>query len=65
MTQVAAILETLGCKLWAIDIDALGLPAKGDASDWLADRPEAALGDLLALPMVCWHALQRSSAQAV
>ena len=35
MTQVAAILETLGCKLSAIDIDALGLPAKGDAFDWL------------------------------
>lgn len=52
MGDVAAILETLGCKLSAMDIDALSLPAKGDAFDWLADRPESTLGDLLALPRV-------------
>jgi hypothetical protein len=50
MGNVAAVLGPLGCELSAIDIDALRMPAKGDAHDWLADRPEASLHDLLALP---------------
>lgn len=52
MGNVAAILEPLGCKLSAVDIASLGLPAKGDAFDWLADRTEASPIDLLALPRV-------------
>jgi hypothetical protein len=50
MGDVAAILEPLGCELSAINVDALALPAKGDAFDWLADRAQATLSDLLALP---------------
>ncbi len=48
--NVAAILATLDCKLSAIDVDALGLPIKGDAADWAETHQNATLSDLEALP---------------
>jgi hypothetical protein len=45
--RVAAILRALGCDVRRIDVDALGLPDKGDVVDWLAANPG---GDLDALP---------------
>ena len=50
MGDVAALLIPLDCKLSAVNVDAMGLPAKGDAADWLASRPETSLHDLDALP---------------
>jgi putative DNA primase/helicase len=48
--NVAAILARLDCKLSAIDVDALGLPIKGDAADWAETHQNATLSDLEALP---------------
>ena len=50
--NVAAILSTLGCRLSPVDVDRLGLPAKGDAWDWLQTHESATLADLDALPML-------------
>jgi hypothetical protein len=49
MGEVAAILQGLGCKLSAVDVDALGLPPKGDAADWMRAHPGATLADLEAI----------------
>lgn len=64
MGDVAAILEPLGCKLSAINIDSLNLPAKGDAFDWLKVRAEASLSDLLALPRVYPQAVTLNTTDA-
>ncbi len=50
--DVAARLLALNCKVRIIDVAALGLPAKGDAFDWIAAHPEAATADVLAPPML-------------
>lgn len=47
---VTAALLALGCTVARLDVEALGLPAKGDAVDWLAAHPGATLADVLALP---------------
>lgn len=47
---VAACLRALGTPCERLDVDALGLPDKGDAVDWLADHPDATAADVLALP---------------
>jgi hypothetical protein len=47
---VTAALRALGCTVERLDIEALDLPAKGDAVDWLAAHPGATLADVLALP---------------
>ncbi|MBN8726845.1 MAG: DUF3987 domain-containing protein [Xanthomonadales bacterium] len=47
---VADRLRALGCAVAVIDAGALGLPAKGDAVDWLARHPDARAADVLALP---------------
>lgn len=47
---VTAILRTLGCPVERLDVEALDLPAKGDAVDWLAAHPGATLADVLDLP---------------
>jgi putative DNA primase/helicase len=52
MGDVAAILQKLGCKLSAVDVEALRLPAKGDAWDWAHAHPDATLADLNALSRV-------------
>ena len=49
---VAAALAPLGCTVRVLDVAALGLQAKGDAADWLALRPDATAGDVLALACV-------------
>ena len=46
---VAATLKTLGCTVRVLDVAALGLQAKGDAADWLADHPAATAADVVAL----------------
>lgn len=48
--EVAAKLHALGCSLEMINVDALGLPEKGDVVDWLALHPDATAADVLALP---------------
>jgi len=47
---VTAKLRALGCAVDRIDAAALGLPDKGDATDWLALHPDATAADVLALP---------------
>lgn len=39
--EIAARLHALGCTVERIDVDALGLPEKGDCVDWLAASPVA------------------------
>jgi len=46
---VAASLKTLGCTVRVLDVAVLGLPAKGDAADWLLAHPAATAADVLAL----------------
>jgi putative DNA primase/helicase len=48
--HVTAALHALDCTLELIDVEALGLPSKGDAVDWLEMRPDATSADVLALP---------------
>ncbi len=47
---VTAALHAQGCIVELIDVEALGLPMKGDAVDWLALYPDATAADVLALP---------------
>jgi hypothetical protein len=46
---VQRILEPLGCHVTVIDVDALGLPEKGDCVDWLAKHPATKTEDIAAL----------------
>ena len=48
--DVVARLLALGCNVKIIDVDALGLPPRGDAFDWIEAHPEATAEDVLALP---------------
>jgi hypothetical protein len=54
--EVKAFLESLGCVVSIVDVDALGLPVKGDVIDWLAMRKEQGLetaaANILALALV-------------
>lgn len=36
--EIAAALQAIGCSVLSIDIDALGLPEKGDIVDWVQQR---------------------------
>jgi len=47
--ELAATLRALACSVEVVDVEALGLPDKGDAVDWLAQHPEATAADVLAL----------------
>ncbi|HEY8682045.1 MAG TPA: hypothetical protein VIM06_02665, partial [Rhodanobacter sp.] len=49
--EVAASLRALGCIVGIIDVDALDLPDKGDAVDWLAQYPDTTAADVLAFPV--------------
>jgi len=60
--EVAAILRTLGCTVEVIDVEALGLPDKDDAVDWLALHPDATAADVLALPRLAARAVAEPSA---
>jgi Protein of unknown function (DUF3987) len=48
--RIAKVLRQLGCNVTTVDVDALGLGEKEDASDWLARHPDAGANDVLALP---------------
>lgn len=50
--DACARLRALGCLVRVVDVGALGLPLKGDAVDWLAERPSATAEDVLGLPML-------------
>ena len=60
--DVAAILRGLGCTIELVDVEALGLPDKGDAVDWLALHPDATAADVLALPRLAARVMVESSA---
>lgn len=45
-------LRLLGCKLWQVNVDALNLPPKGDAVDWLKMNPQADNKEIAALPLI-------------
>ncbi len=49
---VKCALEGIGCTVRLIDVQALNLPPKGDAVDWLEAHPGATAADILALPTV-------------
>jgi putative DNA primase/helicase len=49
---VRSILLKMNCTVRIIDIDALGLPPKGDVVDWLKANPAATFVDILALPII-------------
>lgn len=49
---VAACLRTVGCVVERVEVEALNLPDKGDAVDWLAEHPDATADDVLSLPRV-------------
>ena len=49
---VASILLGMGCVVSCIDVDKLGLGAGDDVIQWLEAHPEAAGGDIDALPML-------------
>ncbi|HHF7367640.1 TPA: hypothetical protein ACPSKY_002779 [Legionella bozemanae] len=45
-------LQLLGCKLWQVNVDALNLPPKGDAVDWLRMNPQATDKEIADLPVI-------------
>ena len=49
--DVAAKLLALGCTMQVLDVDALSLPPKADAWDWIAAHPQATAAEVLALPV--------------
>lgn len=49
-TDVAERLKALGCEVETLDATRLGVPAKGDAVDWLAAHRDATAADLDGLP---------------
>jgi Protein of unknown function (DUF3631) len=51
---VTTVLESLGCVVSIVDVDALSVPEKGDVIDWLAMRDGVSLTkeDILALAVV-------------
>ena len=53
--DVGNILAALGCRLSCVDVAKLGLPAKGDAWDWLQTHQNATLGDLQELPLLAYQ----------
>ena len=50
--EVASILLGIGCAVSCIDVDKLGLSIGDDVIEWLAAHPNAAGGDVEALPML-------------
>lgn len=62
---VAAKLLALGCAVEVVDVEALALPDKGDAVNWLVLHPDAVAADVLALPRLAAPMLTESSAPSV
>jgi putative DNA primase/helicase len=52
MDEIHATLEAIECSVERIEVDALGLPDKGDCSDWLALHPTAGANEVLKLERV-------------
>ena len=50
--EVARVLHGMGCKLACVDVEKLGLGSGEDVIEWLAAHPEAARGDVEALPVL-------------
>jgi hypothetical protein len=52
--EVKAVLVSLGCDVSIVDVDALGLPVKGDVVDWLAmrDGVNTTADDVLGLSLI-------------
>lgn len=57
---VKSVLLALDCMVRVIDIDALSLPHKGDAVNWLAENPSATFADVRALPTISAEQDKRS-----
>lgn len=45
-------LRLLGCEFWQVNVDALNLPPKGDAVDWLKMNPQATDKEITDLPLI-------------
>ncbi|HEU5340157.1 AAA family ATPase [Edaphobacter sp.] len=52
MGEVTDLLESIGCSVEHVQVDALGLPEKGDCSDWLTLHPSAGADEVLSLARV-------------
>lgn len=50
--EVAALLQAMNCTVSVVDVQKIGVPAKGDVMDWLATHYEADSADILALPII-------------
>lgn len=50
--SVCKELQPLGCKLWQINVEQLGLPLKGDVVDWLQMHPDATITEISSLPLI-------------
>ena len=48
--EVATLLLAMDCAVSCVDVEKIGVPDKGDATDWLATHQDADSGDILALP---------------
>lgn len=62
--EVASILLGMGCTVSCIDVDRLNLGKGEDVIDWLAAHPEAARGDVEALPLLAPCQSQESGIEA-
>ncbi|MBB6186190.1 YfjI family protein [Rhodanobacter sp. MP7CTX1] len=63
--EVAAILRALGCTVEVIDVEALDLPDKSDAVDWLAMHADATATDVLKLPRLAACEVAEPSAPSI
>lgn len=63
--RVRARLSALGAVCGVLDVDALGLPEKGDAVDWIKANPTATAADVLALPCIAPTAIERDGVELV
>jgi hypothetical protein len=61
--DVARILRAQGSRPGVVSVEAIGVPEKGDAADWMAAHPKASPDELLALPLVETPAPEVSEAQ--
>lgn len=62
---VRARLSALGVACECLDFLALGLPAKGDAVDWIGANPDATAADVLALSRLAIAEPERDGVQLV
>ncbi len=60
--EVASALLAMTCSISCLDIEKLTLAPAEDVVDWLAAHPDAASGDILALPVLTPSPPERNSA---